>query len=64
MDPLLRRLADLAYARAYREWMGSIVERAVAASRPAQPHIASRHADRRGRWKSFHRSEGRATADT
>jgi hypothetical protein len=62
MDTLLRRLADPAYARAYREWIGSIVEHAVAASRPAPRHRASRHEGRRGRWNSFHRPARRATA--
>lgn len=60
MDPLVRRLADPAYARAYRKWIGSIVEHAVAGSRPARHHRASGRRPERAVEQP--RPAGRATA--
>jgi hypothetical protein len=64
MDPLVRRLADATYARAYRKWIDSLVEQAGGANRPATDHPRSRPSAHRGRRASFRRSVRKAPAFT
>jgi hypothetical protein len=58
-DPLVRRLADPVYDRAYRQWIDSLRNATAAKRRSSRRHLGLGRVRR-----SSHRSVRRAPADT